>query len=229
MEIVQYIGLSLIDTLAYCAIAYKLFRLPYIEYLKELIVMAFIVSCSSYLLRVQAESPILDMGFQLILYVMFLVFVVRMRLNKSVILTAVGYSAFAAVQIVVALGLFSTGLINSDAAGQATGMGIIIVQVVNQIAVFFISWMFYRLKWGFSFIIRPPHDFYIKEDRSRIERILLGVSALTALAFIISTSIYQHVSFFIVAPITVVAAIALFILSNKRNYHDSRFSRNIRS
>ena len=225
MALAVYLMLGFIDTLAILAIMFKLFRMPFFEYSREVLALSLIISCSSYLLRVEVGSATLDMVVQISMYIGFLIYVIKIRIVKSVIIACAGYSAFAAIQLFIAALLFLSGLMDSQIVKDTAGIGIFMLQMISQLAVFLVSFLLHKKQWGWSYVIRPPHDFFVKETSNPLEKKLLVVAVVVMLSFVTAFIAYQHFSFFLVTSINICCYLWLYLISRMRDYYDASRSR----
>lgn len=225
MALAVYLILGFFDTLAILAIMFKLFRMPFFEYIKEMTALSVIISCSSYLLRVEVGSATLDMVVQISMYIGFLIFVIKIRIVKSVIIACAGYSAFAAIQLLIAALLFLIGLLDSEIVKNTDGIGVFTLQIISELAVFLVSFVLHKKQWGWSYVIRPPHDFFVKEMSNPLEKKLLVVAVVAMLSFITAFIAYQHFSFYLVTSINICCYLWLYFISRMRDYYDARRSR----
>lgn len=225
MTILFYYLLGVVDTVAILAIMFKLFKLPYWEYYKEILILSLVVAAASYLFRVTVGTATLDMIMQVMMYIGFLVLVIKIRVVKSVIIACAGYSAFAAIQVAFAMVVFMTGVIKTNVATNAFGIGINTIQIGSEILTFAICYTLYRLRWGWSYVIQPPHDFYIKEPLNKAEKNLLVAAVVVVSTFIFSYTAYQHLSFYVVTPVTIGCYACLYYISRVRDFYDARHSR----
>lgn len=225
MVLAAYLVLGFLDTMAILAIMFKLFRMPFFEYFKEHVALSAVIACSSYLFRVEVGSSTLDMIAQISMYIGFLIFVIKIRIVKSVIIACAGYSAFAAIQVFIAVPIFLSGFMDSAVATDAFGIEINIIQVVSELMTFLICFVLHKKQWGWSYVIRPPHDFFVKEPSNPIEKKLLVVAIVVMLSFIAIFIAYQHFSFYLVTAINIVCYLWLYMISRMRDYYDARRSR----
>jgi hypothetical protein len=225
MTLAVYLMIGFVDTLAILAIMFKLFRMPFFEYSREVLALSLIISCSSYLLRVEVGSATLDMVVQISMYIGFLIYVIKIRIVKSVIIACAGYSAFSAIQLLIAVLLFLSGLMNSEIVKDNAGIGIFTLQIISELAVFLVSFVLHKTKWGWSYVILPPHDFFVKEPSNPLEKKLLVVAVMVMLSFIIIFIAYQHFSFYLVTAVNISCYLWLYLISRMRDYYDARRSR----
>ncbi|AGR47388.1 hypothetical protein EMERY_54 [Brevibacillus phage Emery] len=173
MDTLLYIILGSIDILAILVLAFKAFRFP-LTYKKELLIMSLSASLLSYLNRAILDIPTIDGLAQYTLLVLFLRYMLKVRLFDSTVLATVGYLGFNVVQYNTYVVLLWTGVV-SFADGQAlANLGTYIIQVTTDSLLFFIAWLIYRYNHGFSFIMIPPHDVHIRTNMT-VLRILIMI------------------------------------------------------
>lgn len=225
MTLAVYLMLGFIDTLAILAIMFKLFRMPFFEYSREVLALSLIISCSSYLLRVEVGSATLDMVVQISMYIGFLIYVIKIRIVKSVIIACAGYSAFAAIQVLIAVPIFLSGFMDSQIVKDTGGVGIYTIQIMTELGAFLVSFVLHAKQWGWSYVIRPPHDFFVKEPSNPLEKKLLVVAVVVMLCFLGGFTVYLHLSFYLITGVMICCYLWLYLISRMRDYYDARRSR----
>jgi hypothetical protein len=202
--------LGMLEIFALFSLMLKSFRFPYVEYLREIGIIAAVVTLVSYLIRVYFEIfQVVDIVTHLILYIMFFRYIFKIRYWRALIIsfTYLGY-----IVIVLAVYVFytSTNILTPAVLQQPNGIAAYLIQLTSAAVTFLISYLIYRSNTGFGFISVPPHDFLIKNKLGRQDLILICsglivvVIVFLALFFIFHTKTYMSILLIIISYITLV-------------------------
>ncbi len=187
MDTLLYIILGSIDILAILVLAFKAFRFP-LTYKKELLIMSLTASLVSYLNRAILDIPTIDGLVQYTILVLFLRYMLKVRLFDGIVLATVGYLGFFIVQYSTYLVLLWTGIV-SFADGQAlANLGTYIIQLATHIFVFGVAWLIYRYNHGFSFIMVPPQDVHIRTNMTMLRVLIMVMVFLSTGTFLFVTN-----------------------------------------
>lgn len=221
MDFILFFLLGILDILAILSLIFKIFRFPILEFKKKFLIIALTLSMVSFFNRFIFEIPVLDMGMQFILFTMFLRYLIKFRAFESLMLSAVGFLFFGFNQLLTAKALLYFNVISLEVIKQSTGL-IFLVQLVNDCIVFLCSWMLYRFHLGFSFVMKPPHDLYLKNkalsrDVLTFISVLLGSIIVFATLFILFN--YFNEAYIILIAILLVLGLLMLVL-NKKDLED---------
>jgi hypothetical protein len=219
MDILLYLFFGFLDVLAVLALIFKVYRFPFFEYFKKIVIIGLTLSAVSYLNRYIFNLSSYDMIIQLILYILFFRYLIKIRFNRSFSLSAIGYLAFAGIQITVYTLLMSSGIVTMNDAQELTGMGTYIIQLSTELMCFILAYLMYKFNLGFSFISVPPHDMHIKLRYNKTEKIILFSNVLSTL--VISSIMYwilnYHAHVYIVMPTVAFSLFLLIYFTNRRD------------
>ncbi|MCR8939810.1 hypothetical protein O0555_21145 [Brevibacillus laterosporus] len=220
MDILLYLVFGALDQMAIMIIAFKMFRFPVTNYLREFLIIASIISLISYFNRVVLGIPQYDTGIQYIALVLFFRHMLEFRLYEATLVAATGCIAFTGIQFVALSLLLKTSLVNLNDLGQVTELGTFIIQFVADVLVILVAWLLKLLNLGYSFISQPPHSMTYKPEKNKLTFFLILAVGLTV--FILTTVLYvlimsQANTVIILAYVLIPLAILLWLL-RKRDY-----------
>ncbi|MCY9542725.1 hypothetical protein M5X02_18920 [Paenibacillus alvei] len=157
-----YILIGAFEAFALLAATLNLFRFKVRFYLKDFIVMSIVLALSSYLIRIVFEEPLFDIPLTMCAIIVFMNYVIKVRLQYAVIITLSGYAFYTAIQSVIFLVLNITINFESSMLMESSGVYLYLLQIITAGGTMLISQYLYKIGLGFSFIIHPPHSFHSK-------------------------------------------------------------------
>lgn len=215
-----YLFLGGLDAFAAFVLILKLYRLPLREYIKELGIMSVFIAIVSYFMRIVLDVPVMDLPLQLLLFMLFIRYVMLVKPFYSGIITALGLGGYLLIQLLIYKAFTSIG-VNQQFALQSTGMTVNIFQITAIVSAYLIGYILKKFNLGFSFIIRPPHDFSVKEDYSTSRnKALLFWSLATMVVLSISLTALFHMKIEYVIPLLLISFAALYMQSRRRDIED---------
>lgn len=217
---VLYIFLSFLDSAALITLMFALFRFPYKEYLIEIAIMALWNAIASYLMREVIELPVFDPLVQIALCIFFLRYVIKVKYIYASLITVSGYVGYILIQSLLILSFTGTGLIKAEDTAQSSSVGAIIVQVSAIVLTTVIIHLMHYFKMGFQFIIRPPHDFNVKERNIVVNRYLWLSIGLAIIVVVASTALLLQLSPLFIIPLCLLSSLVLYYLSYRREVLD---------
>ncbi|SCW40144.1 hypothetical protein SAMN04487970_1005177 [Paenibacillus tianmuensis] len=211
LEDILYIAFSILDSLAALFLMFRIFRFPFMEYIKEVIVIATIISLESYFVRVIINCPDLDPIIQAWVYVITLRYICKFSWKRAQVVSLIGYLGFMAVQLSSFLILDLLGVVVYADTQLLWGLGTHLIQITTDILCFIIGWLIYRN--GFSFMPRPPHDLRVNEKISSTNWLILVLGNV-----VLYVTLYWILNFqsILIIPIVILTyAILLFYYRKK--------------
>ncbi|MEK4108593.1 MULTISPECIES: hypothetical protein [Paenibacillus] len=213
-----YLLLGVFDASAVIILALKLYRLPFREYIKDIALMSLGVSLFSYLMRIVIGIPTLDLPIQVIFFILFFRYRLKIKLFYSSLITSASLNAYIIVQLFILYGFIFAGTLEYNVVFQTRDLQIQLIQILSIIVSYLAAFLFHLFGWGFSFIIRPPHQFSIKEDYFSGENKALLLTTLStlvgvSLALVITFNFY---AFFLIPSFLIVYSISYYF-SQKRD------------
>ncbi|MGG0753012.1 hypothetical protein [Brevibacillus laterosporus] len=187
MDTFLYIILGSIDILAILVLGFKAFRFP-LTYKKELLIMSLTASLVSYLNRVILDIPNIDGLVQYTILVLFLRYMLKVRLFDGIVLATVGYLGFFIVQYSTYLVLLWTGIVSFSDGQALANLGTYIIQLTTHLFVFLAAWLIYRYNHGFSFIMVPPQDVHIRTNMTMLRVLIMVLVFLSTGTFLFVTN-----------------------------------------
>lgn len=161
---VIYITLGIFDALAMLLLILKLYMLPFREYGVKITFFVFFIATFSYMMRITLESPKLDLPLQYIFFVLFLRFGMELKIHLSSFIAGAGISAYAAIQMGIYHLFNFFDVMHVNVIQQNAGSLVYLLQSSSILVAYVICFFLTIFDYGFSFIIRPPHDFFTKEN-----------------------------------------------------------------
>ncbi|MGE6576241.1 hypothetical protein ACQKFM_15095 [Paenibacillus xylanexedens] len=156
--------IGIFEALAVLLIILKLYMLPVREFAGKIFFFIVFMASFSYMMRITLDFPKLDLPFQYIFFILFLRFGMELKSHISSFIAGAGISAYAAIQ----MGIFHMfewmDVMHSGIVQQNEGSLVYLLQLSSILVTYLICFIFSLFDFGFSFIIRPPHDFIIKEN-----------------------------------------------------------------
>lgn len=218
MDFILFLIFGMLETYAIFALVFVSFWLPYREYLGEITVMALLVTLLSYLLRnVLDLNMVVDVGAAYIMMILFLRFLIRLKLFRAIMISLT-YFAYAIINSFAFFLLSSTGLVDGDMViNNAASPSAFLVQGASAAIAVIVAYLVHRTKIGYSFIIRPPHDFFVRTHLKRSEvRIILSVGA-SFIAFLVTVGLITEEQTFMGLPLVILLFVTLLILAYRRD------------
>lgn len=220
MDILLYLVFGAFDQIAIMIIAFKMFRLPVMIYLKEFLIIGSILALISYFDRVVLDIPQYDTGIQYLVLVIMLRYMLEFRLYEATLVSASGCLAFIWIQFVALSVLLKTSLVNLNDLGQFTELGTFTIQFCANVLVIFIAWLLKALNLGYSFISQPPHNMSYTPKANKLTMLII-VAVLLSI-FVITTSLYllimSQAKPYIIFTYVLIPLVVLLLLLRKRDY-----------
>ncbi|MNI06773.1 hypothetical protein D3C73_597650 [compost metagenome] len=220
MDIFLYVFFGFFDVIAILALIFKIYRFPFFEYTKKLVIIGLTLSIVSYFNRCVIDIANYDMIVQFILYILFFRYLIKVRLYRAFSLATTGYLAFDGIQFTVYPLLMSSGIVTTNDAQELTGLGTYMIQSSTEIMCFLVAYLLYKFNLGFSFISVPPHDMYIKSKNNQTEKIIFisNIVAATVISSIMYWILNFHAHVYIVLPAVAVSLFLLIYFTNRRDF-----------
>ncbi|MNB98930.1 hypothetical protein D3C75_461910 [compost metagenome] len=216
MAVVLYVLIGMLDVFAVLALSLKLYRLPLKAYLLPIAIFCLSSSAISYFIRVGLSLPWLDLTVLCILTIVFLRYVMSIKLFYSALIAGAGLNAYIVLQFIVMAGFLTIGGSGESLMYQSQGIEIQAVQVVSILLACIIAAALKMFGYGFSFIPIPPHDFLIKDDLFKYKA--LNISAAIALVVVaLSLLVLFNVSALLVFPSILISFGLSYYFSNRRD------------
>lgn len=214
-----YIFLGALDAFAVFVLVLKLYRLPLREYIMELSIMSVFIAIVSFVLRIVLNVPMFDLPLQVLLFTLFMRYVMRIKLFYSAIITGAGLGGYLLLQLLIYKAF--TFSVNQQFALQSTGVTVNVFQITAILSAYTIGYILKKFNLGFSFIIRPPHDFSVVEDYTTARnKALLFWSIITLLVLSISLPALLNMKMEYVIPLLLISFTALYLHSRRRDIED---------
>ncbi|EJW14687.1 hypothetical protein M5X06_16060 [Paenibacillus alvei] len=159
---VWYISVGAIEAFALLTATLRLFRFRANYYRINIVVMSIVLALSSYLIRIVFEEPWFDIPLTMCAIIVFMNYIIKVKLQYAVIITLSGYVFYTAVQSVIFLVLNIAINFESSMLLESSGVYLYLLQTATAGVMILISRYLYKIGLGFSFIIHPPHSYYSK-------------------------------------------------------------------
>lgn len=187
-----YIVLGIFDAAAALFFILKLYMLPVREYLARIILFCIGIAVFSYFMRVVLDIPTFDLPVQYLLFILFLRIGLKIKVHLASFITGAGICAYTEIQ----MGLYYlyrwAGLINVEVLKEDVGVHLYIFQISFICLTYIAALLLTKFNLGFSFIIKPPHDFLVREDYWSDRNLVLALGSLTSLLTISITLLFLY-------------------------------------
>lgn len=217
-----YLLLGALDILATLTLIFKLFRFPLWKNRKKILIVCFSLSVCSIVMRLYLNFPEYDMALQFVLFALLFRYLMKFRTFEALTLTTIGILSFDLAQLIIISLFLSIGFSSIEDVISATGLGTYLIQGGTQATLFLISWVLFKNKLGFSFIMHPPHNLN-RKTKMVGENILLFIGIIQgAIAIGITMTFlfnfYNKIHFVFLAVAAVLSL--MMIVSNKKDLSD---------
>lgn len=217
-----YFLLGFLDVIAILALIFKTFRWPFWEYWPQLTIIGSVLSFASYLNRMVLDIPSYDLVIQFGLCIILLRYLVKVSFVHAIDVSAIGYLAFNGILILVYFGLLRSGIVTINDAQSPANWGTFIIQFSCELSSYATAYLLYYFHYGFSFIMRPPHNLYINRKVAGFKKLKAIVNTIGILTVCVSVYWFlnYHESVFILLLIIIISLAILVYLSYKRDLQD---------
>lgn len=213
-----YINLGFFDALAVLVLMFKIYRLPMREYQVSIIVMSLAITGFSFFNRVILEMPEIDLPLQMISFILFSRYVIKIKYFYSTLITSMGLCSYIILQLTIYLFLTNTGLIDHEIVTQLGGWSVYLVQVTTILFAYLIAILLKSFNLGFSFVVIPPNDFDIKEDYINVNNRWLLVVNIVGLILVSITLVFiLNQNALLIFPFALSASWLLYYYSKRRD------------
>jgi hypothetical protein len=185
------------------------------DYRWRVVGMAAIIAIVSYIVRIVLNVPQFDPIIQIGLFVFFLCGGVQVKFKYAALLPTSAMSIYIVINLVVYSLLVATGVIHESAAAKSEGLDTYLIQISTILVIYLISYAMRRLRRGFSFIPRPPHNRAAKDRHSFAAMWPAIILSLVGISFSIN-AVYT-MNFLVVVPLGFIMFTALYLLANRRD------------
>jgi len=220
MDVVLYLFFGMIDVTGILYLMFRIYRFPFFDYLKPILVVALIISSESYISRVVFGLPLVDIFFHLFAAVLFLRCYVRVLLKYSVLIAGTGYMTFAGLNTLAYSVLLYTGVVEQLVDLHYDSYLSYIVQISTGVSVVLVGLLFKKFNFGYSFILAPPHA--VNKPMTRMD-LILNIIVILSLIAVISTYVWL-MSFpaYVVVPVSAAIILIVFVSSRIRDGSNDR-------
>ncbi|EJW14881.1 hypothetical protein M5X00_06310 [Paenibacillus alvei] len=223
LSTISYIILSVFDALAVVALTTKLYRLPLRTFFIRIICLAACIAFVSFGMREMLGLPAFDLPLQYIIYVLFFRYAMGMKLHLSSFVVGSGLTGYISIQMIFYAILLMLKAGQHDLIQQVEGLAIYIIQVGSILIAYLIAIIFKVKRYGFSFILEPPHDFLIRDDFSEYSNkvslisALISIITITVIFWIMLTK--NHIASMILCVVTFIIS---YYFSARSDFEDVR-------
>ncbi|MFD1885565.1 hypothetical protein [Paenibacillus wenxiniae] len=173
MSAAVFIGLGVLDVFAVFVLIFKLYRLPLFLDFVKIIYFCIFAAVVSYIIRIFLVTPWIDMPLLIIMMILFLRYVLKMRVLYASLAISAGMNAYIIIQLIIAI-LF-TNFISFDKTVFAQDLTAQsqIIQLTSIVSAYLVGFLLYKTRRGFSFIPVMPHEFSIRTKYSNYKAITI--------------------------------------------------------
>lgn len=223
MDVIIYLLLDCLDTMAIVFLMMSVFQYPIKEYGKEISIICGLLAAISYIIREVIHFAAIDPVVHIVLLIICLRYIVKIKWHRSIIIAAVGIAGYFAVQAIVSVIFSHLGWLSSVGLSETSSSEVRLVQLSSQCSAFFIAVLIHKYDLGKTKFIRPPHDFYITIKLNEEQIRMFSVSVLSLVLLGITS--YSFVFSFSVIAFSVLATVlclAITYLTYRREKIGSR-------
>jgi hypothetical protein len=178
MKEILFVVFSALETWSIFAISFTLFRFNILKYILQIIPISVLMALLNYAIWHEFDDDSWITITGLVLFTVFIFYTLRISLVGSLIVALTGNGTVILIQTAFLYALQLTG-ITTAAEVQAGGSGYYILSAVSSCAILLLSWLLYRLGYGFSF---PLNQFKMQRENMLI--LVFTVIAFILLSFL---------------------------------------------
>ncbi|MFJ2042273.1 hypothetical protein ACIOBL_01650 [Paenibacillus taichungensis] len=192
MNTVIYITLGIFDALAMLLVILKLYMLPVREYAGKIVAFVVFIASLSYMMRITLDIPKLDLPLQYIFFILFLRFGMELKIHLTSFIAGAGISAYAALQMGIFYIYKWLDIMHVGIVQQNEGLLVYLLQISSILVAYVICFIFHLFDYGFSFIVKPPHDFLTREDYLSRKNVPIIIGAVISAITICLTLVFLY-------------------------------------
>ncbi len=173
MSVAIFMGLGMLDVFAVFVLIFKLYRLPLFLDFTKIIYFCIFAGILSYIIRIYLVMPWVDMPLLIIMMILFLRYILKMRVLCAALAVSAGMNAYTIIQLIIDI-LF-TNFINFDKTVLAQDLTaqFQMIQLTSIILAYVVGFVLYKTRRGFSFIPVMPHEFRSRAKYSNYRAITM--------------------------------------------------------
>lgn len=218
-----YLGLGVLDAVAETSLILKLYRLPLWKYRYKILLFAVGISIFSFMMRKLIGAPMYDLPFQYLLFIIFYRFGMTIKVHLASFIIGAGISLYTLIQLAIYyLGTYR-GHWGAGILTLSDGVYVQVIQVTSDILVFGLAFTFSKFNLGFSFIKKPPHDFFLRENYfSNKNVMILASSCFSALTIFATMILMFRANVLGLTILVLITFLISFYFSRRSDYEDVR-------
>ncbi|AGR47574.1 membrane protein [Brevibacillus phage Davies] len=218
MDILLYLVFGVLDQMAVMIIAFKMFRFPVLSYIRDFLLIAFVLSLISYFNRFILDIPQYDAAIQYIVLVVFFRRMFEFRLYEASLVVATGCAIFTCIKVVTLSLFLKTSVLSLDDLVHLTGLKMMLIQLLVDVLVVVAAWLVKKLNMGYSFMSQPPHNLNYKLKKSMLSYLLIVAAGLVVFVMTTFSFAISQVNLFVTLAYGVIPLFILLWLLTKRDY-----------
>ncbi|GGJ11715.1 hypothetical protein [Paenibacillus hunanensis] len=216
MSVAVFIGLGILDVFAVFVLIFKLYRLPlFFDFVKIMYFCVF-AAVVSYIIRIFLVMPWIDMPLLIIMMILFLRYILKMRVLYASLAISAGMNAYIIIQLMIAI-LF-TNFISFDKTVFAQDLTAQsqIIQLTSIIVAYLVGLLLYKTNRGFSFIPVMPHEFSIKTKYSKHKAIMV-VTVVGMIFLALAITLLLQLQIILLLPGSIIAFGLSYYFSKRKD------------
>lgn len=220
---ILFLGLGVLDAIAEVGLILKLYRLPLWKYRYGIFLFAAGISIFSFIMRMILDIPLFDLPLQYLLFILFFRFAMNIKIHLASFIVGVGIPLYTLIQLgVYYIGTYK-GHWGSSILTLNNGLYVQIIQLTSDFLVISMAIVFKRFNLGFSFIKKPPHDFFMREDYlSNKNLIIIASSCISAISIITTLFFLYQQNVLQLTILSVIVLLISYYFSRRNDHDDSR-------
>jgi hypothetical protein len=206
MNEILFVVFSSLETWSIFAISFTLFRFNVLKYNLQIVPISVLMALLSYAMwhEIDQGSWITITG--LVLFTLFIFYTLRISLIGSLIVTLTGYGTVILIQTAFLYGLQLAGIATAVDV-QAGGAGYYILSAISSCTVLLLSWLLYRLGYGFSFSLD-----HFKMRRENVLILVITIAAFFLFSFL---HLIKNKMYFVGLILFVIVLFLIFVALKK--------------
>ncbi|MGG1442138.1 hypothetical protein ABE354_08765 [Brevibacillus laterosporus] len=218
MDILLSLLIGTINQMAIMLIAFKMFRFPVLSYIRDFLLIAFVLSLISYFNRIVIDIPQYDAAIQYIVLVAFFRRMFEFRLYEATLVVAAGCAIFTCIKVVTLSLFLKTNVVSLDDLVHVIGLKMLLIQLLVDVLVVVVAWLVKKLNTGYSFMSQPPHNLNYKLKKSMLSYLLIVAAGLVVFVMTTFSFVISQVNLFVTLAYGVIPLVILLWLLTKRDY-----------
>lgn len=177
---------STLETWSIFAISFTLFRFNILKYNLQIIPITVLMALLNYAIWYETNLGSWIPVIGLVLFTLFIFYMLRTSLIGSLIVALTGYGTVILIQTAF-LYIYQLAGFTTVADVRAGGSSYYILSAVSSCVVLLLSWLLYRLGYGFSFSL---HHFKVQRENMLILVVTVAMFIMLSFLHLLKNKLY---------------------------------------